>query len=130
MESKISKQIASKLRKAQTPWEAKLWRHLRNRNFYNIKFKRQLRIGSYVYDFGSDEIKLIIELDGSQHIEMENKIKDMQKENFAKSQGYKVIRFWNNDLETNLEGVLEEIRKHVVRLNNLIPTFSSPGEGV
>ena len=110
MQSKVSTEIARKLRQSQTPWEAKLWRHLRNRNFYNIKFKRQLRIGRYVYDFGSYEKQIIIELDGSGHTEIETKLKDKDKENYAKSQGYKVLRFWNNDLGSNLEGVLETIK--------------------
>jgi very-short-patch-repair endonuclease len=57
MKSKVSTEIARKLRRQQTPWEVKLWKYLRDRRFYNIKFKRQLRIGNYVYDFGSDEKK-------------------------------------------------------------------------
>jgi very-short-patch-repair endonuclease len=113
MQSKVTKEINRKLRKDQTPWEAKLWRHLRNRNFYNIKFKRQLGIGNFVYDFGSDEKKLLIELDGSGHSDYETKMKDKYKENYATGQGYRVLRFWNNDLDSNLEGVLETIKRYI-----------------
>jgi ATP-dependent helicase HrpA/adenine-specific DNA-methyltransferase len=113
MQSKVSAEIAKKLRRGQTPWEAKLWRHLRNRNFYNIKFKRQLRVGGYVYDFGSDEKKILIELDGSGHTETDVKIKDRDKQNYAISQGYKVVRFWNNDIDAHLEGVLETIKREM-----------------
>jgi very-short-patch-repair endonuclease len=113
MQSKVSAEIAKKLRHDQTPWEAKLWRHLRNRNFYNIKFKRQLRIGNYVYDFGSEEKRLLIELDGSGHTEPGVKAKDLGKQDFATSQRYKVLRFWNSDIDTNLEGVLETIKREM-----------------
>jgi very-short-patch-repair endonuclease len=55
----------------------------------------------------------LIELDGSGHTELKTKTKDEVKQNFAKSQGYKIVRFWNNDLEKNIEGVLEEIKKQI-----------------
>jgi adenine-specific DNA-methyltransferase len=103
-------EISRKLRKDQTPWEKKLWIYLKGRKFLGLKFKRQVAIGRYIYDFSCFEKKLIIELDGSQHKEPEQDSQDKLKQNFAESQGYKILRFNNNDLENNLEGVLEKIR--------------------
>ncbi len=78
---------------------------LRNRRLLNYKFKRQFVIKPYIVDFVCLELKLIIELDGSQH----NEQVDYERTVFLNQQGFKLIRFWNNDLFTNLEGVLEQI---------------------
>jgi len=99
------------LRKNQTPWEAKLWARLRAGRFYGLKFKRQVQIGHYIFDFGCREKMLLIELDGGQHSEQKISGHDLKKQNYAKSQGYKVLRFWNNDVDKNIEGVLESIKK-------------------
>ncbi len=106
MESQVPINLAREQRKPKNPWEAKLWIRLRNRKFYNFKFKRQVRIGFWIYDFCCNEKKLVIEL--------EVKENDKNKENYAFSQGYKVLRFQNIDLGRNLEGVLEEIRKNLL----------------
>lgn len=103
-------ELSRKLRKNQTPWEKKLWMYLKNRKFYGIKFKRQVVVDPYIYDFLSWEKKVIIELDGGQHSETEVKQKDKEKENYAESQGYALLRFNNNDVQNNIEGVLEAIR--------------------
>lgn len=99
------------LRKAQTPWEAKLWHYIRAGRFYGLKFKRQVQIGAYIFDFSCREKMLLIELDGSQHQEKNISQKDHDKEDYAKNEGYKVLRFWNNGLDNDLQGVLENIRK-------------------
>lgn len=106
-------ELSRKLRKEQTPWEKKLWMYLKGRKFFGIKFRRQVVIGEYIYDFSSFEKKLIIELDGAQHKELENGLKDKEKQEFAEKLGYKVIRFNNNDVQDNIEGVLETIRLEV-----------------
>lgn len=106
----ISKQIrtfSKQLRTKQTPWEAKLWYYLRAKRFYGIKFKRQVPIGQYIVDFCADSHKLIIELDGGQHNQLDF---DKQKDAYLKSQGYKVLHIWNNDVDTNIEAVLDYIR--------------------
>ncbi|MBI3232284.1 MAG: endonuclease domain-containing protein [Candidatus Doudnabacteria bacterium] len=102
--------LSRQLRKDRTPWEKKLWMYLKASKFYNYKFKRQVVIGFFIYDFSCFEKKLIIELDGSQHMEGEVKLIDAKKEEFAKGLGYKVFRFNNNDIQNNIEGVLETIR--------------------
>lgn len=100
---------AKQLRTAQTPWEAKLWRHLRGGRLGGLKFKRQVPIGPYIADFCCHPAKLIIELDGGQHSETAVEAKDKAKAEYFRREGYRVLRFWNNEVENNLDGVLETI---------------------
>jgi len=100
--------LARNLRKSPTDTEQILWLQLRNKRFLNYKFRRQFPIGGYIVDFICLELKLIIELDGAQHLEAENK--DAERTEILNKQGFKVIRFWNNDVIDNLEGVLEQLR--------------------
>ena len=109
MEEKYS--LAKKLRKNSTKQEQILWKLLRNRRFSGLKFVRQYPIGNYIVDFACRQKKIIIELDGSQHNENENIIYDMERTKYFASLGYKVIRFWNNDIDKNLEGVYEKLLK-------------------
>lgn len=92
-----------------TPWERKLWSALRNRRVGGLKFRRQFKIGQYVVDFCNLENKLIIELDGGQHDFEEDRIKDITRQKFLESQGYKVFRFWNNEVVGNLEGIIDVV---------------------
>ena len=94
--------IARKLRQSSTKEERVLWQLLRNRQFKNLKFKRQFPIGNYIVDFVCEEIKLIIELDGGQHNEPENIEADKVRTEFLESKGFKVIRFWNKDINLNI----------------------------
>jgi adenine-specific DNA-methyltransferase len=103
-------ELSRKLRKDQTPWEKKLWMHLKNRKFFGLKFKRQVVLGFYIYDFECFEKKIIIELDGSKHKQPEQIQKDQKKQEFAEGLGYKVLRYNNNDIHNNLNGVLENLR--------------------
>lgn len=115
MRNKNLHQIAKKLRKGLTPEERKLWRLFRDRRFSGFKIRRQFPIDFYVVDFCCLERRLIIELDGGQH--GENKIikKDLDKGAYLKAQGCKVLRFWNNDINQNIEGVLETIRREILQ---------------
>ena len=100
--------LARDLRQRSTDVELKLWYHLRNRRFYGYKFRRQKRMGKYIADFVCNEEKLIIELDGGQHattVEF-----DQLRTNELSSSGYRVIRFWNNEVLENLDGVLNKIK--------------------
>ncbi len=106
---------AKKLRTAQTPWETKLWYYLRGNRFYGFKFKRQVPIGPYIADFCCNEKKLIIELDGGQHSEMIEKQKDADKQTYLEKNGYAVLHFWNNDVDSNIAGVLEVIKQQAFR---------------
>ena len=97
------------LRKNQTKQETKLWKILRNRAFCGEKFRRQVPIGNYVVDFVCESRILIIELDGGQHNEGENIIYDNKRTEFLNSLGYEVIRFWNNEIDNEIEKVKEVI---------------------
>ena len=94
------------LRKKLTPQEGMLWGKLRNQQL-GCKFRRQHSIGPYVADFYCHEKKLVIEIDGSQH--MQTKEYDKQRDEFFASFGISVLRFWNNEINTNIEGVLMKI---------------------
>ncbi len=100
---------AKKLRKEQTVPENILWYFLRAKRFMGLKFKRQVPIGKYIVDFVCFEKKLIIELDGSGHLELEKIEYDKKRDNFLKSQGFSVLRIYNNDVFENIEAVLEYI---------------------
>lgn len=94
------------LRASQTPWENKLWRELRGNRFNGLKFKRQVPIENYIVDFCCNTKKIIIELDGSQHQKSKT---DRFRDDLLKSKGYVILRFWNNDLDSNFNGVLQTI---------------------
>lgn len=102
------------LRKNQTDVERLLWQHLRNRQLYNQKFRRQFPIEPNIADFVCLELKLVIELDGGQHADQVNY--DEQRRLFLKQRGFKVLRFWNNEVIGNLTGVLEAIRLAVLEI--------------
>ena len=109
MEAQTKQHITRILRRQQTPWEIKVWNVLRNRQIGGMKFRRQLKISSFVVDFCCIEKKLIIELDGGHHNEELNIASDDQRQRFLESLGYKVLRFWNNDVDGNLEGIVQII---------------------
>ena len=98
---------AGELRRELTPAERKLWAYLRGDKLNGVNFRRQHAIGNYIVDFVSIKKKLVIELDGSQHLEQEEY--DIERTRYLESQGYKVIRFWNNDVMNDLNGVFRAI---------------------
>ncbi len=93
------------LRQNPTEAETRLWSRLRNRSLANHKFRRQVPIGPYIVDFLCTEHRLIVEADGSQHGEDV----DAPRTAFLEAQGYRVIRFWNNDILARTDSVLEAI---------------------
>ena len=99
--------FARQLRRGQTDAERNLLAALRMGKL--AKFRRQQPIGKYIVDFVSFDLKLIIELDGSQHDEARNKQADDQRTIWLESQGFRVIRFWDTDVLQNLEGVYSQI---------------------
>ena len=100
---------AKTLRRNQTEAEKLLWSRLRNRQMENLKFRRQHPITPYIVDFFCEEQKLIIEADGGQHTPQ----KDEKRSLFIKEQGYDILRFWNNDILGNIDGVLENIASYI-----------------
>ncbi len=106
--------LARSLRRVQTDAERLLWRHLQSKQMEGFKFRRQAPIGKYVVDFVSFARKLIVEVDGGQHaVEI---AKDQKRENWLFTQGFTTVRFWNNAVLQNLEGVLEAIRESILKI--------------
>ena len=103
-------QIAKNLRKSSTVAERLLWRHLRAKQVEGYKFRRQEPIGNYVVDFVCFEKRMIIEVDGSQH--QIEKDKDTKRDKWFKEQGFRILRFWNNEVINNTDGVLTVIREN------------------
>ena len=112
--------ISRILRKHGTDVENRLWFHLKGKQVEGIKFRRQAPIGKYIVDFVAFEKRLVIELDGGQHAEAE-KDNDIRRDAWLNSQGFRVLRFWNNEVLQNLEGVLESIRVNCSRHPPLTP---------
>ncbi|MEQ1403496.1 endonuclease domain-containing protein [Neorhizobium sp. Rsf11] len=100
---------ARRLRKDSTDAEARLWRHLWRIPIEGTHFRRQVPIGRYFADFACHQIGLIIELDGSQHTENAARRYDEERTVYLASQGYHVIRFWNHEVLSELEAVLDTI---------------------
>ena len=100
--------IVRRLRRNKTEAEGRLWSRLRNRQLEGAKFRFQTQVGDFVPDFVCSDAMLIIELDGGQHsVAIEN---DAARTLALEAAGYTVIRFWNNDVFSNTNGVLEAIR--------------------
>jgi very-short-patch-repair endonuclease len=97
---------ARRLRVNQTDAEKKLWNSLRSRQLDNLKFVRQQPIGRYICDFVCREKLVVIEVDGGQHADSKQ---DAVRDRYLRERGYRVMRFWNNDVLGNLDGVLETI---------------------
>jgi 2-isopropylmalate synthase len=83
-----------------------MWRLLRDRRFGGVKFRRQVPIGPFIADFAAIEHRLVVELDGGQHADSAT---DVRRDRFLKNEGWRVVRFWNNEVMGNREGVLEAI---------------------
>jgi very-short-patch-repair endonuclease len=116
--------LARMLRKQSTDAERLFWSRVRGHRLNGYKFKRQHPIGCYIVDFVCIEVRLVVELDGGQHAKSNaDKTRDAQLRN----QGYRVLRFWNNDVLSNIDGVVEQL------IENLRPSpLPSPktGEGL
>ncbi len=107
--------LAKDLRKRSTDVEQLLWGHLRADRFEGMKFRRQHPIGKYIVDFVCLEKKLIIELDGGQHALPDEILKDRQRDAWLEKEGYTVVRFWDNEVLININGVLDVIRESLYR---------------
>ncbi|MBI4669218.1 MAG: endonuclease domain-containing protein [Elusimicrobia bacterium] len=111
--------LARNLRKNLTDAEQKLWRFLRLRQMEGWKFRRQQPIGQYIVDFVCNEKKLIIEIDGGQHTERQNY--DQKRTEWLESQGFKVLRFWNNQVLQETDAVREMIWNELENTPHLNP---------
>ena len=98
--------LARTLRRMPTEAE-KLWWHLHRLSLSGSHFRRQVRLGRYIVDFASHKARIVIEIDGGQHAD---NAADVVRTQFLETQGYQVLRFWNNEVLGNIEGVLEVIQ--------------------
>ena len=115
------------MRSAPTEAERKLWWHLRHRLAVSqTHFRRQVRLGPYIVDFANHAAKLIIEVDGGHHTEQARR--DTQRTEFLKAEGYRVLRFWNNDVLRNIDGVLEVVHSAITSTPTPSPSPQGGGE--
>ncbi|MFA6973251.1 MAG: endonuclease domain-containing protein [Parcubacteria group bacterium] len=99
------------LRRRSTPHEILLWSRIKNRSFHNLKFRRQHIIDKYIVDFCCLEKKIIIELDGMQHKREKDVKYDAKRNEYLKNLGFTVLRFWNNEVNENLNGIMLKIEE-------------------
>ncbi len=105
---------ARQLRKTMTPQEVKLWVHLRSWKSRGYHFRRQAPRDGYILDFVCLRERMIVEVDGGQHNSGSQEARDLDRDAHFSKQGFKILRFWNNEVDKNLSGVLESI-DHALR---------------
>ena len=122
------KQRRRELRRNQTDAEKALWAHLRNKQFYGLKFFRQYSIGPYILDFYCPAVRLGVELDGGQHSLCENEEYDAARSEYLKAQGIEVTRFWNHEVLLDTQSVLAGLALKATPLNPPSPPLTLRGE--
>ena len=120
---------ARELRRQMTPQERKLWRHLRGKQLYGIKFRRQHPIDRFILDFFCYEHNLAVEIDGHSHYQPNQLEYDQARTERLAHRGIRVIRFTNRDVDTNIEGVLNEIARACGVGDELSPPPLTPPPG-
>ncbi|QIG52450.1 endonuclease domain-containing protein [Nordella sp. HKS 07] len=116
----MSRARARQLRKTMTPQEVRLWSQLRHFNRQGFHFRRQVPIGRYIVDFAEFGQRLIIEVDGSQHGFEKGEAADRIRDEQLTLAGFRVLRFWNNDVDRNMDGVVDTVQA-------ALPPSVSPG---
>jgi very-short-patch-repair endonuclease len=116
------------LRRNLTDSERLLWKSLRAKQLSGSKFRRQEPIGPYIVDFVCYDKRLIVEVDGGQH--RADEIQDRKRDDWLNQQGFKVLRFWNNEVLGNIDGVLERIAENLVPPPPTPPTRGGESQGV
>jgi very-short-patch-repair endonuclease len=105
----LANENARALRKRLTPQEVKVWMKLRELKALGFHFRRQAPIGRYIVDFASLRARIVVEIDGGQHGMHDGIRSDRERDAVLRSQGFRVLRFWNSDVDQNLNGVMESI---------------------
>jgi very-short-patch-repair endonuclease len=123
----VARKRARELRTDATKAEQIIWRSVRAHRLNGIGFRRQTPIGPYIVDFVSHSAKLVIELDGGQHYDDAREARDARRDGFLRSKGFRVLRFSNHDVMTNLEGVWTVIAAAVGEA--VAPSLPSPASG-
>jgi very-short-patch-repair endonuclease len=108
------------LRRQSTEAEKKLWQKLRRKQFHGLRFRRQYPLGPYFADFVCLPARLVVEVDGATHTELEQAEHDQRRTQWLVSQRFRILRFWNSDVFENVDGVVErigaEVREHPLPL--------------
>jgi len=123
------REFAKTLRSAMTEAEQLLWYRLRRRQLGNHRFRRQVGIGRYVVDFACVESRIVVEVEGSQHLDSAH---DKQRDNWLQAEGYLVLRFWNHDVLARMDAVLAQILEALASTRPLLAFGHLPpraGEG-
>jgi len=120
---------ARRLRANLTDTESKLWGALRRGQINGLSFRRQHPTGPYTLDFYRPKIRLAIEVDGGQHAEAANRTKDARRNDHLAGHGILVVRYWNNDVLRNLEGVLIDIVRIAEERASMTPSPTLPLSG-
>ena len=118
--------LKRRLRSEMTAAEARLWSRLRAKQCEGLKFRRQHGIGPYIVDFYCPERSLVIEVDGDIHGDQHQIVRDRRRESYLKSLGLQVIRYMNDDIVKNLDGVLEDLYERVSSSSTSPGSISSP----
>jgi very-short-patch-repair endonuclease len=119
-----AREQAKALRREMTEAEKKIWFRLRSRQTEGYRFRRQVPLGRFIADFVCHEAKLIVEIDGGQHEPLSEQ--EMNRTRFLEGQGYRILRFWNNEVLQNPEAVQAVIARD---LRQVTPTQPSPIKG-
>lgn len=109
----IFKDRRKELRNNQTESEVLLWEKLKGSQIENYKFIRQYSAGPYILDFYCPKLRLAVELDGSTHSDNESKLYDKDRDQYLKSVNIQTIRFWNSEVKSNIENVLQKIKSAI-----------------
>jgi very-short-patch-repair endonuclease len=112
-------QRARELRARMTPQEIKLWVRLRELRAQGFHFRRQAPFGAYVLDFVCFRYRVAIEVDGGQHGLAHTAKRDRQRDARLAAEGFRVVRYWNSDIDKNLDGVLEDLMSVLAQRHNL-----------
>jgi very-short-patch-repair endonuclease len=113
-----------RLRQDMTEAERQVWQMLRSHQMNGYKFRRQVPIGRYIADFVCHEARLIVEIDGGQHDR--SSPREAKRSGFLQNEGYRILRFWNNEVLANRDGVHETIADELGRIT---PTQTLPHQG-
>ena len=110
----FSRGNAKRLRRELTKAEAIVWKRLKEGRAQGLRFRRQHPIGPFIADFASDQAKLVVEIDGDTHGTDDERAYDARREAFLQSRGWRVVRFWNVDVYSNLDGVIDAVYRLAV----------------
>ena len=105
--------FAKSMRRNPTDAESLLWQRLRSKQIEGVKFRRQQPIDKFIVDFITFEKRVVVELDGGQHADAANQ--DGERDQLLRANGFRVLRFWNNEVLQNIDGVLETIRRECLK---------------